>query len=241
VRLVTGSAQRESRISSSRCKSPDGPRPKGSVVSSFGDKTAHLSTATNGRSPACFPYDQVDWILRQLGCEHASVPGNNCARRVGSASVQHSSRQLDHYPVALLRDVSAADLLLSVYIKPMGGELRQSVGLIWRVRDRDNYYAALLDARDGRVRLLRMLAGRPHEIASAAAPIEVEFQRQSPSRDRGWYALRVEAVDDYTVRITGLAHADRADALYDPAANVTWSTSFSVDRTGQAAARGGPP
>jgi hypothetical protein len=91
------------------------------------------------------------------------------------------------------------------------------------------------------VRLLRMLAGRPHEIASAAAPIEVEFQRQSPSRDRGWYALRVEAVDDYTVRITGLAHADRADALYDPAANVTWSTSFSVDRTGQAAARGGPP
>jgi uncharacterized protein YfaS (alpha-2-macroglobulin family) len=50
-----------------------------------------------------------------------------------------------------------------------------------------------------------------------------------------------ESTGIYTVRITGLAHADRADALYDPAANVTWSTSFSVDRTGQAAARGGPP
>ena len=74
--------------------------------------------------------------------------------------------------------------------------IRQSAGLIWRAHDRNNYYAAVLDAREGRVRLLRMLDGRPHEIASAAAPIEVEFQRQSPSRERGWYVWRVESVDD---------------------------------------------
>jgi hypothetical protein len=104
--------------------------------------------------------------------------------------------QLDHYPIALLRDVSAADLMLFAYIKPMGGDLQQSAGLVWRARDRDNYYAALMDAREGRVRLLRVIGGRPQEIAATAAPVQVEFQRSAPSRERGWYTLRVEAVDD---------------------------------------------
>jgi hypothetical protein len=113
------------------------------------------------------------------------------------ALIQASAlRRLDHYPIALLRDVSAADLMLFTYIKPMGGDLRQSAGLVWRARDRDNYYAALLDARASRVLLLRMVGGRPQEIAATAAPIQVEFQRSAPSSGRGWYTLRVEAVDD---------------------------------------------
>lgn len=113
------------------------------------------------------------------------------------ALIQASAlRQLDHYPIALLREVSAADLMLFAYVKPMGGDLKQSAGLVWRARDRDNYYAALIDARESRVLLLRMVAGRPQEIAAAAAPIRVEFQRRVPSSGRGWYTLRVEAVDD---------------------------------------------
>ena len=86
--------------------------------------------------------------------------------------------------------------MLFTYIKPMGGHLRQRAGLIWRVRDRDNYYAALVDARESRVLVLRMVDGRPKEIGSAAALIELEFQRHAPSRSRGWYTLRVDAVDD---------------------------------------------
>jgi hypothetical protein len=78
----------------------------------------------------------------------------------------------------------------------MGGHLRQSAGLIWRARDRDNYYAALLDARESRLLLLRMIRGHPQEIATAPAPIEVEFQRSTPTHTRGWYTLRVESLDD---------------------------------------------
>ncbi len=104
--------------------------------------------------------------------------------------------RLDHFPIALLREISAANLMLFTYIKPMGGDLRQSAGLIWRARDRDNYYAALLDARESRLLVLKMIRGRPQEIATAPAPMEVEFQRSTPSPTRGWYTLRVESIDD---------------------------------------------
>ena len=104
--------------------------------------------------------------------------------------------RLDHFPIALLREMFVADLMLFTYIKPMGGDLKQRAGLIWRARDRDNYYAALLDARESRVLLLRMIRGHPQEIATAPAPIEVEFQRSTPTLTRGWYTLRVESIDD---------------------------------------------
>jgi hypothetical protein len=95
--------------------------------------------------------------------------------------------RLDHFPIALLRELSAADLMLFAYIKPMGGHLRQSAGLIWRARDRDNYYAALLDARESRLLVLRMIQGHAQEIATAPTRIEVEFERRTPTDTRGWY------------------------------------------------------
>ena len=104
--------------------------------------------------------------------------------------------RLDHFPIALLHGISAADLMLFAYVKPMGGDLRRSAGLIWRARDRDNYYAALLDAREGRLVLVKMTGGRPQEIAAAPVPLEVEFERRTPSPGRGWYTLRVESIDD---------------------------------------------
>jgi hypothetical protein len=142
------------------------------------------------------------------------------------ALIQASTlRQLDHYPIALLRDVSAADLMLFTYIKPMGGELRQSAGLVWRARDRNNYYAALVDASASRVLLLRMVGGRPQEIAAMAAPIEVEFQRSDPSSGRGWYSMRVEAVNDrIRVWVQGAQMLSVRDSTFRKAGRVGFIT-----------------
>jgi hypothetical protein len=103
----------------------------------------------------------------------------------------------DHYPMALLRDLSAADLTLSVSFRPMGGELSRGAGMVWRVVDRDNYYAVLADAREHRVRLLKMVDGRVQPLASAEVAVDVEFERRDgPSPTRGWYTLAVEAAGD---------------------------------------------
>jgi hypothetical protein len=101
--------------------------------------------------------------------------------------------KMDHYPLALLRDVQVADVTLSVYLKPMGGELDQSAGMVWRAQDRDNYYAVLVSALDDRLRLVKMVQGQPHELATVPIEIDVEFERREPTPEWGWYALRIEA------------------------------------------------
>lgn len=99
----------------------------------------------------------------------------------------------DYYPIALLRDVQATDVTLSVYIKPMGGTMDKSQGLIWRVQDKDNYYAVLASALDSRLHLLKMANGEPQEIASAPIQIAVQFEQDAPTSSWGWYTLKIQA------------------------------------------------
>jgi hypothetical protein len=98
----------------------------------------------------------------------------------------------DYFPMALLRDVRAKDVTLSVYLKPMGGTLDQAQGLIWRVQDKNNYYAVLANALDSQLHLLRMVDGQPQEIASAPIQISVQFDQDAPSPTWGWATLKVE-------------------------------------------------
>ncbi len=98
----------------------------------------------------------------------------------------------DHYPIALLRDAQAKDVTLSVYLKPMGGTMDKSQGLIWRVQNKDNYYAVLASALDNRLHLLKIVDGQAREIASAPIQIAVQFEQQAPTPTWGWYTLKVE-------------------------------------------------
>jgi len=100
--------------------------------------------------------------------------------------------EADHYPIALLRDVQAKDVTLSAYLKPMGGTMDQSQGLIWRVQDKDNYYAVLANARDSQLHLLKMVEGQPQEIASAPIQVAVQLEQDAPTPTWGWYMLKVE-------------------------------------------------
>jgi 3-keto-disaccharide hydrolase len=101
----------------------------------------------------------------------------------------------DHYPIALLRDLQAKDVTLSAYLKPMGGTMDQSQGLIWRVQDKDNYYAVLANALDSQLHLLKIVDGQPQEIASAPIQIAVQFEQDAPTPTWGWYTLKVETED----------------------------------------------
>jgi hypothetical protein len=98
----------------------------------------------------------------------------------------------DHYPFALLRDVQTKDVTLSVYLKPMGGTLDQSQGLIWRVQDKDNYYAVLANVLASQLQLLKMVDGQAHEVASAPIQIEVQFEQDVPTPTWGWYTLKIQ-------------------------------------------------
>jgi hypothetical protein len=98
----------------------------------------------------------------------------------------------DHYPIALLRDLRAKDVTLSVYLKPMDGTMDKSQGLIWRARDKDNYYAVLSNALSGKLHLLKMVNGQPYELAVVPIQMTVQFEQESPSPTWGWYTLKIE-------------------------------------------------
>ncbi len=109
----------------------------------------------------------------------------------------------DHYPIALLRGFQAADVTLSVSVKLMGGEYA-SAGVLWRARNKDNYYAVLASARTGQVSLLAMQHGLPRVLSAARCPIEVEFEHREPSPSHGWYLLEVASRNGHhTVRFRG--------------------------------------
>jgi hypothetical protein len=99
----------------------------------------------------------------------------------------------DHYPIALLRDIRAQDVTLSVYLKPMDGTFDKSQGLIWRAQDKDNYYAVLANALSGKLHLLKMVNGQPRELAAVPIQMTVQFEQESPDQAWGWYTIRVEA------------------------------------------------
>jgi hypothetical protein len=103
-----------------------------------------------------------------------------------------SLTEADHYPIALLQNVQAKDVTLSVYLKPMGGTMDKSEGLVWRVQNKDNYYAALASAFDNQLHLLKIVNGQTQEIASAPIQIAVPFEQQAPTSTWGWYTLKIE-------------------------------------------------
>jgi hypothetical protein len=133
--------------------------------------------------------------------------------------------QEDHYPLALLKDVEARDVTLTVWVKPAGGELDQGAGLVWRLRDKDNYYAALLNPRDDRLHLVKMVNGHAEELVAAPITVDVVFERDEPDETWGWYQLEIEtAGTEIEARFQGETMLQVTDATFTRAGRVGFCT-----------------
>jgi len=131
----------------------------------------------------------------------------------------------DYYPLALLKDVQAKNVTLAVYLKPMGGQMDKSAGLIWRVQDKENYYAALASALDNRLHLLKMVAGQPTELAAVHIEIGVEFEQSQMTPTHGWYLLEVEDQgNQIKVRFQGKPVIEISDSAFTQAGRVGVAT-----------------
>jgi hypothetical protein len=89
------------------------------------------------------------------------------------------------FAMALVRDVSLADLRVSVRGKPVAGEVDRAVGLAWRLQDANNYYVARANALEGNVRLYRVVNGNRIKfggVEDVSLPLD------------GWQHLAVEQV-----------------------------------------------
>lgn len=95
------------------------------------------------------------------------------------------------FPVAVLSDVSAADVDLSVRFKPVSGRVDQAAGLVWRYRDEDNYYIVRANALENNVVLYKVQNGRRSDLPLKGEGRTYGKKAQVPAGQ--WSTLRVVA------------------------------------------------
>lgn len=75
-----------------------------------------------------------------------------------------ADRTGSRFPVAVLTDVSAVDVDLSVRFKPVSGQVDQAAGLVWRFQDENNYYIVRANARENNVVLYKVENGKRTDL-----------------------------------------------------------------------------
>lgn len=86
------------------------------------------------------------------------------------------------FPWCVKQDAALADGYVEVKFKPLTGREDQAGGLVWRWKDRDNYYVARANALENNVSLYYTHKGRRVTLKYVDAPV---------ARDT-WHSLRVE-------------------------------------------------
>ncbi|HEY2818461.1 MAG TPA: hypothetical protein VGK44_15165 [Casimicrobiaceae bacterium] len=124
------------------------------------------------------------------------------------------------FPWCVLRDVAIADGYVEVKFKPLSGGDDQAGGLVWRWKDRDNYYVARANALENNVSLYYTEQGRRNTIRYVNAPV---------ARNQ-WHTLRAEfAGKQIRIALDGTYYIELDDDRIGGAGSVgVWTKADSV-------------
>lgn len=84
------------------------------------------------------------------------------------------------FNIALVPQARFQDLDLSVRLKPVAGEVDRGGGVVWRAKDKKNYYVCRYNPLEDNFRVYKIEAGKRTMLKSAKTP-----------GDDAWHALRV--------------------------------------------------
>ena len=118
------------------------------------------------------------WVVQAEG-------SNKCLAQVDPDSTR------SRFPVAVLSDVTAADVDLSTRFKPVSGRVDQAAGLVWRFQNEDNYYIVRANALENNVVLYKVEKGKRTDLPVKGEGRTYGKKAQVPSGQ--WSTLRVVA------------------------------------------------
>ena len=140
----------------------------------------------------------------------------------GSASKPNAFKQSGEadYPVALKNDSNLKDGFVEVKFKPVSGQEDQAGGVVWRVKDADNYYIARANALEGNVRIYHFVKGKRTQFKGANVPVA----------SNQWHTLRVNfSGNRFTVLFNGRELFTAEDETHKDAGKVgVWTKADSV-------------
>jgi hypothetical protein len=133
------------------------------------------------------------------------------------------------FPVCVFDTVSAKDVDLSARFKPVKGSGDQAAGLVFRYRDKDNYYIVRANALEENVVLYRVENGKRTDLKPrGAGPLAYGKKARVPSGS--WSLLRVVAKGSlFEVHLGGDELFEVEDSTFAGAGRVgVWTKADSV-------------
>ncbi len=109
-----------------------------------GDAPSGFSTALTGRGRP------GKWVVMK---DNASPDQGNVLAQTDADTTGY------RFPVCVYDGLSAKDVDVSVKFKPVSGKGDQGAGIVWRYRDKDNYYIVRANALEGNVVLYKVENG----------------------------------------------------------------------------------
>jgi hypothetical protein len=178
--------------------------------------TLNFDADAVGKSPQGFEFGrtgggaQGKWVVQSV----ADAPSG------GKVLAQVDADRTDsRFPVAFTGP-ELKDLELSVKCKPVSGKVDQACGLIFRVKDADNYYVVRANALEDNVRLYHVVKGKRVQFAGWNGKVS----------SGSWHDLAVTAVGDhFEVSFDGKKVIDAHDTTFGSAGKVgVWTKADSV-------------
>jgi 3-keto-disaccharide hydrolase len=132
------------------------------------------------------------------------------------------------FPVCIHDGVTAKDAYISLKFKPVSGKKDQAAGVVWRYRDKDNYYIVRANALENNVVLYKAQNGKREDL-----PIKGEgrtYGKKATLPKNQWSELRVTAKGNlFTVWLNGQRLYEVEDATFTEAGKVgLWTKADSV-------------
>jgi len=113
-----------------------------------------------------------------------SVMKDDSAPSPPNVLAQTSTDSADYrFPLAIADGTIYRDLTLSVKFKTLSGKVDQGAGLVFRLKDKDNYYVVRANALEDNYRLYHVVKGQRVQFAGANLKV-------TPST---WHEMKVEA------------------------------------------------
>src|SRR6266699_3330664 len=124
------------------------------------------------------------------------------------------------YPVCFKDDTSLKDGFVEVKFKPISGKEDQAGGVVWRCKDKDNYYIARANALENNVTIYHTIKGKRTEKKRANMKVA----------SGQWHTLRVDfSGNHFTVTFDGSKAIEWDDDTFRNAGKVgVWTKADSV-------------
>ncbi len=177
-------------------KASVGEAPKRVAFLPVGEKTMNTTTKTfkfeadtAGNTPAGFTVAMTSeggapkWIVKQ---EEGAPSGKTVIAQVSDDKTR------GRFPLLVNDEITAKNVDLSVKFKPIAGGVDQAGGLVWRFKDKDNYYIVRANALEDNVVLYKVENGKRTSIAPKGTDLGTYGQKvKVPAKT--WNDLRVVA------------------------------------------------